>query len=165
MKSVCCPQCGATSVEQIALNKYACPYCGHVFIFVPQQGSTQPPVSSFQQRSGSANMSGQPPTAFYSVPQQQSVQQMPYNSNYQQNQPLQESATRYVSSREKVVAGILGIILGSVGGHKFYLGQIGKGIVYLIFCWTYIPCILGIIEGIRYLSMSDVAFNDKYNTY
>ena len=47
--------------------------------------------------------------------------------------------------RNKIVAGILAILLGGFGAHKFYLGKIGLGILYLLFfldsysgyCWYY----------------------------
>lgn len=71
----------------------------------------------------------------------------------------------YVSSRSKTTAGILGIFLGGFGIHKFYLGKTGQGILYLLFCWSYIPSIVGFIEGIIYLTQSDQEFNDRYNTY
>jgi TM2 domain-containing membrane protein YozV len=67
------------------------------------------------------------------------------------------------ANRNRSSAGILAIFLGGVGAHKFYLGQTGAGIVYLLFCWTFIPAFIGFIEGIVYLSMSDAAFNAKYN--
>jgi len=53
------------------------------------------------------------------------------------------------------------LLAGEPGIHKFYLGAWGWGLVYLIFCWTYIPVILGVIEGIRYLTLSDEDFLDK----
>lgn len=65
--------------------------------------------------------------------------------------------------RNKIVAGILAILLGGFGAHKFYLGKIGLGILYLLFFWTAIPAIVGIIEGVLYLVMSDDEFNRKYN--
>ena len=64
--------------------------------------------------------------------------------------------------KSKIAAGLFGIFLGGLGIHKFYLGQIGWGIVYLIFCWTAIPELVGFIEGIIYLTMSDEAFAAKY---
>ena len=64
--------------------------------------------------------------------------------------------------KNKIVAAILAIILGGLGVHKFYLGQTGKGILYLIFCWTYIPGILGFIEGIIMLCSNDENFQIKY---
>ena len=54
-------------------------------------------------------------------------------------------------TKSKAVAGILAILLGGIGAHKFYLGRWGWGIIYLLFCWTYIPSIIGLIEGIVYL--------------
>ncbi|KAA0545297.1 TM2 domain-containing protein [Bacillus sp. BGMRC 2118] len=64
--------------------------------------------------------------------------------------------------KSRIVAGILGILLGSLGIHKFYLGKIGMGIVYIIFSWTGIPGIIGLIEGILYLVKSDEEFQAKY---
>ncbi|MFP7254689.1 TM2 domain-containing protein [Terribacillus goriensis] len=65
--------------------------------------------------------------------------------------------------KNKIVAGLLGILLGNLGIHKFYLGQIGMGILYVVFCWTAIPGIIGLIEGVIYLVKSDEDFNAKYN--
>ncbi len=66
------------------------------------------------------------------------------------------------SSKNKVVAGLLAIFLGGFGIHKFYLGKIGQGILYLIFCWTFIPAVIGFFEGIIYLATSDENFESKY---
>lgn len=66
------------------------------------------------------------------------------------------------SGKSKMVAGLLGILLGSLGAHKFYLGSIGMGILYLVFCWTGIPSIVGLIEGIIYLVASDKEFYLKH---
>jgi len=65
--------------------------------------------------------------------------------------------------KNKVAAGVLGILLGGLGIHKFYLGKTGTGILYLLFCWTFIPALIGLIEGIVYLVMSDEEFAAKYN--
>lgn len=65
--------------------------------------------------------------------------------------------------KNKSTAGILAILLGGLGVHKFYLGKTGIGIVYLLFFWTGIPVIVGLIEGIQYLTMSDNKFNHRYN--
>lgn len=65
--------------------------------------------------------------------------------------------------RSKATAGILAILLGGLGAHKFYLGRTGQGLLYLIFCWTFLPAIVAFFEGIVYLTMSDANFNAKYN--
>ena len=67
-----------------------------------------------------------------------------------------------MSGKSKVTAALLVILLGGIGAHKFYLQQIGVGIVYLLFSWTGIPLIIGIIEGLIYLGMSDESFASKY---
>lgn len=66
------------------------------------------------------------------------------------------------NGKNKVAAAVLGILLGGLGVHKFYLGDVGLGILYLLFFWTGIPAVVGIIEGIVYLTMSDQEFVYKY---
>lgn len=65
-------------------------------------------------------------------------------------------------NRSKIVAGMLAIFLGGIGIHKFYLGKGGQGILYLLFCWTFIPAIVAFVEGIIYLVMSDEEFARRY---
>ena len=63
--------------------------------------------------------------------------------------------------KNKVTAGILALLLGGIGIHKFYLGKIGAGIMYLLFCWTGIPALIAFIEGISYLCSDDEKFQIK----
>lgn len=65
--------------------------------------------------------------------------------------------------KSKLTATILAFFLGGIGIHKFYLGQSGQGILYLLFCWTLIPGILAFFQFIGLLLMSGHAFNIKYN--
>ncbi len=64
--------------------------------------------------------------------------------------------------KSKIAAGVLGIVLGGLGIHKFYMGKIGLGIVYILFCWTGIPSIIGLVEGIIYLCTDDLTFQLKH---
>lgn len=64
--------------------------------------------------------------------------------------------------RYRVIAGMLAMLGGALGLHKFYLGKPGWGIVYILFIWTGIPVILGLIEGIIFLTMSDEEFERRY---
>lgn len=68
-----------------------------------------------------------------------------------------------VGGKSKVTAGILALFLGGFGVHKFYLGKTGMGVLYLVFCWTYIPSVIGLVEAIIYFSKSDREFNRLYN--
>ena len=64
--------------------------------------------------------------------------------------------------KDRMVAGILALLLGGLGVHKFYLENPGAGLLYLCFCWTGIPEIIGIIEGIIYLTESDEEFQREH---
>lgn len=64
--------------------------------------------------------------------------------------------------KSKITAVLLALFLGGIGAHKFYLGSIGLGILYLLFFWTGIPLIIALIEGIVYLRMSEEEFRAKY---
>lgn len=62
--------------------------------------------------------------------------------------------------KDKTVAVLLAVFLGGLGAHKFYLGQTTAGILYLIFFWTYIPAVLGLIDAFR-LSTDVDRFNNN----
>lgn len=65
--------------------------------------------------------------------------------------------------KSHTTAGILALLLGGFGVHKFYCGKVGLGFLYLIFCWTFIPGIIAFIEGIIYLTQkSDIEFTQRY---
>ena len=67
-------------------------------------------------------------------------------------------------SSKKVAAGICGILLGSLGIHKFILGYTKEGVIQLIV--SIVTCglfgIVGLIEGILYLVKSDEEFEATY---
>jgi TM2 domain-containing membrane protein YozV len=73
-----------------------------------------------------------------------------------------QGATGQVGQKSRIAAALLAFFLGGFGVHKFYLGRVGMGILYLIFCWTFIPAIIAFIEMIVYLTMTDEAFAAKY---
>ncbi|HEV2720901.1 MAG TPA: TM2 domain-containing protein [Thermoanaerobaculia bacterium] len=77
---------------------------------------------------------------------------------------IRQRTAATAGARSRTTAAVFAFFLGGLGIHKFYLGQPGLGIVYLLFCWTFVPAIIGFIEGIVYVSMSDAAFNAKYNS-
>ncbi|GGP01063.1 hypothetical protein GCM10010992_00410 [Cloacibacterium rupense] len=64
---------------------------------------------------------------------------------------------------KKVLAGVLAILLGGFGVHKFILGYTKEGIIQLILGLACgVGALIGLIEGIIYLTKSD---EDFYNTY
>jgi TM2 domain-containing membrane protein YozV len=75
--------------------------------------------------------------------------------------PTTISASASPNPKNKTTAGILALLLGGFGGQFFYLESWGWGLVSVLFFWTYIPAIAGLIMGIRYLTMTDKEFERK----
>ncbi|MES2812203.1 MAG: TM2 domain-containing protein [Bacteroidota bacterium] len=75
------------------------------------------------------------------------------------NNPAQSN-----QENKKVLAGVMGILFGGLGVHKFILGYTTEGIIQLVI--TVVTCgigsLIGFIEGIIYLTKSDEEF---YQTY
>ena len=65
---------------------------------------------------------------------------------------------------KKLVAGILALLVGGLGVHKFYLGYTTAGIIQIVV--TFVTCGLGgiipLIEGIIYLTKPDDEFYETY---
>lgn len=66
--------------------------------------------------------------------------------------------------KSKVVAGVLALLLGGWGVHKFYLGYIKEGIIQIVLSFLCVGYIIAIIEGIMYLTKSDEEFAATYVT-
>lgn len=66
------------------------------------------------------------------------------------------------NGKTKMAAALLALFLGGFGAHKFYLGKVGMGILYLLFFWTLIPSLIAFIEFILFLTMTEETFSKKY---
>ena len=65
--------------------------------------------------------------------------------------------------KSRIVFGILAILLGGLGIHQFYVGNIKFGIIYIVLtCCTGLGGILGLISGIMALVKTDEEFRKKY---
>lgn len=62
-----------------------------------------------------------------------------------------------------IVYSALSIMLGGIGIQKFYLGQTKRGILHVLFFWTFIPTILCVIDLLKFTFMTEEEFDDKYN--
>ncbi|HVS03221.1 MAG TPA: TM2 domain-containing protein [Thermoanaerobaculia bacterium] len=74
------------------------------------------------------------------------------------------AAAKPAGTDKKTIAGILGILLGAFGVHKFYLGYTKEGIIQIVV--TILTCglggLIGVIEGILYLLKSEEEFVATY---
>ncbi|GHG31750.1 TM2 domain-containing protein [Deinococcus indicus] len=52
--------------------------------------------------------------------------------------------------KDKTTYLILALLLGGLGVHQFYVGNTTAGVLYLLFCWTFIPAILALIDAIAH---------------
>lgn len=130
-----CPACGAPVVVE---SKAADP-----------QPQAQPDVASqqpYQQQPYQRQAYQQP----Y---QQQAYQQQPYQQQGYQQQPYQQPGyypTMSNQPKSRLVAGLLGILLGGLGIHNFYLGFTSKAVIQIVV--SFLTCglggIWGFIEGI-----------------
>lgn len=67
-------------------------------------------------------------------------------------------------SEKKIAAGIIGILLGALGIHKFILGYTKEGVIMLLVTVLtlgmlgFVMGIIGLVEGIIYLTKTDEVF-------
>ena len=57
---------------------------------------------------------------------------------------------------------MLALLLGGFGVHRFYLGNIARGIAYLVFFWTGIPGFIAWLEALYFLTRSNEEWAQKY---
>ncbi|MCR5831424.1 MAG: TM2 domain-containing protein [Lachnospiraceae bacterium] len=73
-----------------------------------------------------------------------------------------------MGNKDRVAAGLLAIFVGGIGIHKFYLGYNKEGIITLVISLATcgvgagVMSIIGLIEGIIYLTKSDDEFRYTY---
>lgn len=46
----------------------------------------------------------------------------------------------------------------SLGIHNFYAGKVGLGVLYLVFCWTFIPAIAALVQAIIVICKTSDAY-------
>ena len=69
-----------------------------------------------------------------------------------------------IANRNKWIAALLAFMFGWMGAHKFYLGQTGMGIVYLLTCWTAIPLFISLVETFMLVVASEREFDVRFNS-
>lgn len=92
------------------------------------------------------------------------------------NQPYSNNQPQYSQDNKRILTGVLAILLGSLGVHKFVLGYNNEGFIILVataigyatlcilvgaFILT-ATSLIGLVEGIIYLTKSDAEFYETY---
>ena len=102
------------------------------------------------------------------------AQLTPVSGGYKPMQSVNQGASgamtdwKALGADKKILAGILGIVVGAFGVHKFVLGYTTEGIIMLLItvltCGVFaiVPSIIGIVEGVIYLTKSDEDFVRTY---
>lgn len=92
---------------------------------------------------------------------------LPTIGGYQPMQAVNQGSMmdwKAMGADKKLAAGICGILLGGFGVHKFILGYTTEGIIQIVI--TLVTCgmgsIVGLVEGIIYLTKSDEEFVRTY---
>lgn len=70
----------------------------------------------------------------------------------------------FILMKSRTTAAVLAICLGGIGIHRFYLDQPLLGVLYLLFCWTFIPLLVSIVDFIWLLTMDDRTFDMNFNS-
>ena len=89
--------------------------------------------------------SGQPGYGQQPYPGQGACPQQPFVEQYGPHVTHTPDGRKLVS---KVAYVLIAFFLGGLGIHNFYAGKIGLGILYIVFCWTFIPAIAAFVQAI-----------------
>ena len=177
-----CTECGSPMGTPFAESKYS----GASFEASQQPFYEEPPHESWSQDTWNqgawqsfqpgAGQSYQPGAgqSYQGYPQggPQGYPQGGYNQGYpQQGNYYGDALAGQVGQKSKIAAGLLAILLGSLGVHKFYLGYTSTGVIMLLvsifgaIAFGLGPIVMGVIslvEGIIYLTKSDADFYETY---
>ncbi len=97
---------------------------------------------------------------------------LPISPMPMQHMPNYGADGKPAGSEKKIVAGVCGILLGGLGVHKFILGYTTEGVIMLLttllgaifLCGipSIVMSVIGLVEGIMYLTKSDEEFSSMY---
>jgi TM2 domain-containing membrane protein YozV len=158
-----CTRCGANNLDTDQLCRSCSAPLAKPGAWHGQGASSPPPRQAY-------------PNSTFEAGQQQPRQDNPPYSGYQgysshagyQNPAMAAQDWRALGADKKIAAGILGILVGGLGIHKFVLGYTTEGLIMLL--GTVLTCgiagivfgPIGLVEGILYLVKSDEEFVKTY---
>lgn len=158
-------------------DSYQAPYQQAGEYSYQQPGTAPYQQASYQQAQQTQdqqipNQQSQSQQAPYQQPGYSQAQQSASSYQYSQQPPVQPHYAPPVASRDHVAAGLLAIFLGFLGIHKFYLGYNTQGFIMLSIALIGgllsfglvmgVVWIIGVVEGIVYLTKSQSEFERLY---
>lgn len=152
---IICPKCGykRSSDDNLAIDSGVCPNCGVIYAKANANApSAAPPQSAPAKRPRTKR-----PDEKYCYDCAEII-------------PTRAAICPYCGAGSDAEKGgvnktallLITFFLGGIGGHKFYLKKNWMGVLYLVFCWTYIPGFIALIEFIVYASTSSADLRRKY---
>lgn len=68
-------------------------------------------------------------------------------------------------AKDRWTAIAFALFIGGLGIHRFYLRQAKLGLLYLLFCWSFIPAIIAWVDAVVWITKGEEFFDEKYNGY
>ncbi len=140
-ETAACPFCEA----EITSTASKCRYCGE-WISRDCLKCGNPIKKQWAARGYCADCEGMGATG-YSVQPAPGASQVPMYHGFKKNRSVSVG---------------LALVFGGIGAHKFYLEKPGKGVLYMLFCWTGIPSIVGLFEAAKYIRMDEEEFHRRF---
>ena len=147
--AILCPNCQGNKIADLGNGVCKCLYCGTAFSPKHNDAASAQPAAQ----------PAAPPVVIIQQPQ---------------TPPYAQPHQMYVGGKSKSTAGILSIFFGCFGVARFYVGDIGLGLLYLLLTvvislfsfglgFIFIGSLLCIIDLLYFACMSEHTFNRKYN--
>jgi len=152
---IICPKCGhkRSGDDNLAVDSGVCPNCGVIYA----KAKTNAPSAATPQSAAAKRPPAKKPNEKYCYDCAEII-------------PTSAAICPYCGAGSDAEKGginktallLITFFLGGIGGHKFYLKKNWMGVLYLVFCWTYIPGFIALIEFIVYASTSSEDLRKKY---
>ena len=177
---ITCPRCGfaagagmkycAQCSDPVPVGASVCETCG--FEIIPKNAgaavgvqSMAAPAPQYHEMPDVTAMQPQQPI-YRQQPTYPQQQQLPpqyvapsnQGAYYQNNGMQQNMMYSGAQQKSKLTAGILGLFVGALGVHNFYLGYVAKGVVQLLLTilscgmLSFVSAVWGLVEGIMLLT-------------
>jgi TM2 domain-containing membrane protein YozV len=82
--------------------------------------------------------------------------------DYEDDRPRRRTRRRHNIESKRILAGVLALVVGGFGVHKFFLGYTTAGVLQILLSCLGVGGIIALVEGIIYLTKTDEEFIQTY---